>query len=303
MKTIIGLALGAALASGQQHAQLEKTVRVATAGEHMSVVTPAGGLQHMEMIGGAEVKGAPFAAEGITESVQTLADGNRIVHKNSQKIYRDSEGRTRYEMSFSPVGAWTPAESGHGSVVIGDPVKREHYTLNPAQKTATRVVLSPLTHGSSGGAAAQFFRLSVPPPASGGSSGGRAVFVQEDYKVRFPSGKPGAWAPEVRREPLGKQIIEGLECEGTRSTVTLPAGAMGNERAIDTVSEVWVSTALKMDILRKSKDPRSGETTYRLTAIMRGEQPRSLFEIPPDYKVEESRAGGVFVMEKKDARK
>jgi len=43
------------------------------------------------------VKGAPYSAEAVTESVQTLADGNRIVRKNSSHIYRDGEGRTRRE--------------------------------------------------------------------------------------------------------------------------------------------------------------------------------------------------------------
>jgi hypothetical protein len=30
-----------------------------------------------------------------------------------------------------------------------------------------------------------------------------------------------------------------------------------------------------------------GETVYRLSGISRGEQPKSLFEVPVDYKIEE----------------
>ena len=33
------------------------------------------------------------------------------------------------------------------------------------------------------------------------------------------------------------------------------------------------------------KDPRSGESTYKLTNLRRGEPARSLFELPADYKV------------------
>src|SRR6476659_8935685 len=40
---------------------------------------------------------APYSAEAVTESVQLLADGNRIVTKNTTHIFRDSEGRTRRE--------------------------------------------------------------------------------------------------------------------------------------------------------------------------------------------------------------
>ena len=43
------------------------------------------------------VKGAPYLAEVITESVQTLADGNRIVQRTTGRVYRDSDGRVRRE--------------------------------------------------------------------------------------------------------------------------------------------------------------------------------------------------------------
>src|SRR5262245_14681934 len=45
--------------------------------------------------GGKPVKGAPYAAEAVTESTQTLIDGNRIQRKSSASVFRDSEGRTR----------------------------------------------------------------------------------------------------------------------------------------------------------------------------------------------------------------
>src|SRR3981189_453921 len=32
---------------------------------------------------GAVVKGAPYSAEGVNETTQTLSDGNRITHKNN----------------------------------------------------------------------------------------------------------------------------------------------------------------------------------------------------------------------------
>src|SRR5437870_8812925 len=49
--------------------------------------------------GGKVVKGAPYSAQAVTESLQTLADGNRIVHKNTAQVYRDSEGRTRRDQT------------------------------------------------------------------------------------------------------------------------------------------------------------------------------------------------------------
>ncbi|MBK8316604.1 MAG: hypothetical protein IPL01_22365 [Acidobacteria bacterium] len=86
-------------------------------------------------------------------------------------------------------------------------------------------------------------------------------------------------------EKLGKQMIEGVECEGTRITTTLPAGAIGNENPIQTIHENWVSTDLKMTILTKHTDPRPGETTYRVININRAEPDPGLFTVPPDYKI------------------
>src|SRR6185437_8434102 len=43
------------------------------------------------------VTGAPYSATASTESIQVLADGNRIVHKQSGLVARDGQGRTRRE--------------------------------------------------------------------------------------------------------------------------------------------------------------------------------------------------------------
>ena len=43
--------------------------------------------------GGKLVKGAPYSADSVTESIHTLSDGNRIVNKSTASVYRDSEGR------------------------------------------------------------------------------------------------------------------------------------------------------------------------------------------------------------------
>src|SRR4030095_14750658 len=39
---------------------------------------------------GKVVKGAPYSATAITESVQTLSNGSRITNKTTSSIYRDS---------------------------------------------------------------------------------------------------------------------------------------------------------------------------------------------------------------------
>ena len=58
---------------------------------------------------GKVVKGAPYSAQAISETTQTLADGNRITRKSTTLVYRDSEGRTRREQSLNNVGPFATA--------------------------------------------------------------------------------------------------------------------------------------------------------------------------------------------------
>jgi TonB family protein len=91
---------------------------------------------------------------------------------------------------------------------------------------------------------------------------------------------------ENRIESLGTQMVEGVAAEGTRQIQTIPAGAIGNERQIDIVSERWYSPELQMVILIKHSDPRYGETTQRLTNIDRNEPETSLFSVD-GYEIKE----------------
>lgn len=100
-----------------------------------------------------------------------------------------------------------------------------------------------------------------------------------------------AGASEAVTESLGTQTIEGVLAEGTRSTTTIPAGQIGNERPIEIVSERWFSPDLKVLVMSRQSDPRFGETTYRLSNIVIGHPEPSLFEVPPDFHVVESTAG------------
>lgn len=253
----------------------------------------------MRTMSDAPVKGVPYSAETVTESQQTLADGNRITSRQTSKTWRDSEGRTRMEHEMKAMGPWVASGEAMTIVMIDDPVAKEHITLNPASKTATKFSVAQGLPGN-----AMFFNREIAPPST---AAGQTVHVQvenivvdsteaslaepkKDVMMWKQQGAPGMLirhAPEdVKKTSLGKQMMEGVEVEGTREIMTIPAGEMGNERAIEVVTERWVSTALKIDILRKHNDPRFGETTYRVTNLNRSEPARSLFEVPADYKLE-----------------
>ena len=92
---------------------------------------------------------------------------------------------------------------------------------------------------------------------------------------------------QAQTESLGKRLIEGVEAEGTRSTITIPAGEIGNELPIEIVSERWYSPELQTVVLSRRNDPRFGETIYRLVNINRSEPLSSFFEVPVDYTIQE----------------
>src|SRR5258708_40365718 len=79
-----------------------------------------------KLIGGSVVKVSPYSGEMVTESTQTLADGNRIVQKSSSMQYRDSEGRERREVALPKIGNLT-AEVPQ-IVMISDPVAQVNYS-------------------------------------------------------------------------------------------------------------------------------------------------------------------------------
>jgi hypothetical protein len=76
--------------------------------------------------------------------------------------------------------------------------------------------------------------------------------------------------------------------KGTRSTTTIEAGAIGNAQPMQIVSEQWYSEDLKVLVMTKHSDPRTGETTYRLTNVQLAEPSASLFQVPADYTLKDS---------------
>jgi hypothetical protein len=215
--------------------------------------------------GGKVVKGAPFSATAITESVQTLSNGARITNKTTASIYRDSEGRMRREVTLDRVGPFATADEPAQLIFIDDPVAGVQYVLDQRSHTARKMAAPPRDGPTR-----------RPPPE------------------RAPARAPDKVFEEGKNESLGRQVIEGVEANGVRSVITIPEGRIGNDRPIEIVSERWDSPELQTVVLSKHNDPRFGESVYRLTNINRAEPAQTLFEVPADYKVEEGSPGGFF---------
>ena len=224
------------------------------------------------------ITGAPYTADIVTDVVQTLADGNRIEHHNTSSVARDGQGRVRREQQLAAIGPLLPQANGR-IVTIMNPVDGVHYSLDPVRKVAMR---SPMPGFNAG--------FNVP---QGGVARtqviiGRGGVATTDVDTVITRRGPDAG----RSESLGTSVIEGVQAEGTRTVVTIPAGTIGNQAPIEMISEQWFAPELGVVVMSRRSDPRFGETTYRLQNIARGEPSPELFQVPADYTIEAMPAFG-----------
>ncbi len=83
---------------------------------------------------------------------------------------------------------------------------------------------------------------------------------------------------------LGSRTVGGVRADGTRTTWTIAAGRIGNEKPIEIVSERWYAPDLLLVVESRYRDPRSGESSYRLDNIRREEPAADLFTVPAEYE-------------------
>jgi hypothetical protein len=207
---------------------------------------------------GPLVTGAPYSAEAVTEVTQSLPDGNKIHRTSSTRIYRDSQGRTRREPSLDLLG------SAGGSGVpqlafISDPVASVNHVLDLANHTATTTEFKQTSSGA--------LRANRAP-------------------------RSAASEANTKTESLGRQVVAGVLADGTRTTLTIPAGQIGNQQPIQIITETWYSPELQLTVLSKRSDPRSGETVFQLQNLSRAEPPSTLFTVPAEYQAGPPRGRG-----------
>jgi hypothetical protein len=252
-------------------------------GEAGTVTAGEGGAffeNHIELLGfgggvhgGKVVKGAPFSAVATSETTQTLADGNHINRKTQTNLYRDSLGRFRKEVTLQAIGPLAASGQPHSFIEISDPVAGTNYVLEPEQKIA-RQMPGP---------------IGMQIRTKGGPGGGN-VFYRD-----FKESKKESKEAEAKTESLGIETVGGVNAEGTRTTRTIAAGEIGNEKPITIISERWYSPDMQMEVKSTHSDPRFGNTTYTLTNIQRTEPAATLFAVPAGYTIEQGHRGK-FIM-------
>jgi len=143
-------------------------------------------------------------------------------------------------------------------VVITDPVGGFKYVLNTDTKIA---------HRSS-------TQVQAPPA------------TDDPWKVaRWAFNVPGVVETSPKLEPLGTRLIGGLTVEGRRITNNIPKTE--HAEAQEDVNECWYSPELQMMVLRQLRHTSMGESTTRLENIDRSDPDPLLFQVPPEYTIED----------------
>ena len=259
--------MGAALALGVHSVNAQEPPPGPPPGPEMA--GPGGPIgPRMELLGfgemhpGKVVTNAPYSATAVTETKQTLADGNVIDRKVNSTIYRDSQGRTRRETTFTGVGPLAASGQPRTMIMIHDPVANTGYVLHAEEKTAEQLPTRPAHANKNPGANLQGrFEARIQQEIANGT---------------------------LKKDDLGTQTINGISAQGTRYTRVIPAGQIGNASPINIVNEQWYSPELQIIVKTTRTDPRSGTVTYTLTNLQRTEPAASLFTVPSDYSVKQS---------------
>jgi hypothetical protein len=219
------------------------------------------------------VKDAAFSAESVTEHIQTLADGNRFTRKSVAYIFRDSAGRTRREHEMNRRGTTVMNGDLPRLLIINDPIAQVNYVIETKAGTARKTQLPPPQV------------MEAFSKARGDNAPFSVLMPTSAAHRRMSEGENAPEPAKPVREKLPAQVIEGVLAEGTRITVTIPAGEFDNEQPLVISHEEWYAPELHMIVSMKHSDPRFGETTFRLTNINRSEPAADLFTLPPGYRI------------------
>ncbi len=191
------------------------------------------------------ISNAPFSATVHTEWIRQLADGTTITVKNHRSIARDKAGRIFQERRALVADDSSTRQSPITQIEISDPVSQELYICVPRELVCQVEVLPP------------------PQPANS------PAYVPK---------QPGS----LVLEELGKRSISGA---GSRETVVIQTGEIGNDRPLFAKREVWFSAALGLNLISRRQDPRFGIQNFELTDITLSDPDSKLFEPPADAKV------------------
>jgi hypothetical protein len=224
--------------------------------------------------GVSSMSGNPLQAEVKTTRNPEARSLSPLVGEKPQLVARDSQGRVRVERDL---GAFkVQGEGGQETEVerhlisICDPVSQELITLDTLNKTAT--VQKPL---------GRWNQRTETPGAT------KPNFCDRQLRL-------GINLPNVQRESLGHQTIQGFDAQGVLEKRTMAMQANGATESPTIETQIWCSEDLGAVVLRvMGNSQKNGTQQIAMTNIQRVEPDAGLFVTPADYKVVERVPNGV----------
>jgi hypothetical protein len=199
------------------------------------------------------IPNAPFS--GVIDVQRSIVqrDGSIANFKTNRHIGRDSLGRI-YNESRRLLPASNTETPQVVSILLYDPQTRVSTMLYPQERTfSTSTVDRP---------------PATAPPA---------------FLYASPTGNSLPQNEFTREEDLGIYEVEGLPAHGVREVQTVPAANSGTAKELLISDEYWYSDDLRINLVLKHSDPRTGTVTMTVTQVKRTEPDPALFEIPNDY--------------------
>jgi hypothetical protein len=199
------------------------------------------------------VPNLPFSGVVNVERSVVLRNGSVVELKTIREIGRDSRGRIHNE-SRTQVPASSTDAPKFIHIHLYDPQTRTSTTIYPGEKTFRTMTVS---H----------------PPST----------VPPSIRYAAPAGDGLPPNEFTKEEDLGVHEIEGVQARGVRQTQTIPAENSGTGKEIAITDEHWYSEDLRINLMVKHSDPRTGTVTMSVTQITRTEPDPAFFEIPEGY--------------------
>jgi hypothetical protein len=208
----------------------------------------------------AQAAKTPYTAEYKVTHEQVLADGTTIMRETTEVKSLDSQGR---RMTATTTTSADRAPFTH--VMVYDPVARTQTFWHSPGKVARLLQLS--------ATAADHHCLTI---------------TRDDVSIT------SAPKSQFRSENLGTQSIQGIEAHGRRYTTTIPAGAMGNDAPLVSISEIWTALAglNGLVLLDVRNDPRQRKTTRELTNLTQSDPDPATFQPPEGYELVTQESSG-----------
>jgi hypothetical protein len=200
------------------------------------------------------VPNKPFSAEETIEWTRLTDGQGTLVSHLTARIVRDSQGRLyRERHGFVPAGS--DRQSPLQETYISDPAAHTLTTCIPLQRTCTITDFKP------------------------------QIMLADAPVGPFDKGRRN-----LTRESLGNDTTLGLSVVGTRDTVTIAPGTIGNDASLTITTDLWKSPDLEIDLVVRRQDPREGIQSIHLSNLSRGEPDAQIFNTPDGYTIKDARS-------------